>query len=95
MSLNTPETRQRALAQRLAQGAELDLALLAGEFGVSTDTVRRDLIALEERHEEARTLAPQEAGLPWRPAQHVEVLIALIAEARLLAEAVVPPPPAG
>ncbi|WP_068296313.1 DeoR/GlpR family DNA-binding transcription regulator [Pararhodobacter sp. CCB-MM2] len=49
MSLNTPEIRQRALAQRLARGGELDLAALAGEFGVSTDTMRRDLIALEER----------------------------------------------
>lgn len=49
MSLNTPEIRQRALAQRLAQGAELDLAALAGEFGVSPDTMRRDLIALEAR----------------------------------------------
>ncbi|WP_233499424.1 DUF6477 family protein [Pararhodobacter sp. CCB-MM2] len=54
----------------------------------------RQLIALEARHEEARTLPPQEAGLPWRAAQHVEVLIALIAEARLLADSVTPPPPA-
>jgi hypothetical protein len=41
------------------------------------------LIDLEARHEELRTRAPQEGGDPWRAARHIEVLIALIAEAQL------------
>lgn len=44
---NTPETRQRILRTRVAEGAPLVLVQLAEEFGVSPDTVRRDLLALE------------------------------------------------
>ncbi|MSU90131.1 DeoR family transcriptional regulator [Rhodobacteraceae bacterium 2CG4] len=47
MDLNIPETRQAALARRLAGGHALGAAELAAEFGVSVDTVRRDIIALE------------------------------------------------
>lgn len=43
----TPETRQDLLARRLAQGETLRLATLASELGVSLDTLRRDLAALE------------------------------------------------
>ncbi|MCB1387555.1 MAG: hypothetical protein KDK12_00125 [Rhodobacteraceae bacterium] len=50
----------------------------------------RQLIDLEGRHEAMRTRPPHEVGNPWRAARHIEVLIALIAEARLLAEAVTP-----
>ena len=50
----------------------------------------RRLIDLEAEHEALRTRPPHEVGNPWRAARHVEVLIALIAEARLLAEAVTP-----
>lgn len=48
----------------------------------------RQLIELEARQEEARTRPPHEVGTPWRAARHVEVLIALMAEARLLVEPV-------
>ena len=44
MNLNTPEARQRVLRQRASEGTPLSLAALAAEFGVSTDSIRRDLI---------------------------------------------------
>ena len=53
----------------------------------SSHTLSR-LLDLESRHNDCRIRPPHEAGNPWRAAQHVEVLIALIAEARLLAQAV-------
>jgi len=43
------------------------------------------LIELEARHEDQRTRPPHEAGDTWRPSRHVEVLIALLAEAQLMA----------
>lgn len=46
---NTPQLRQDALRQRLDQGAPLVVSELVDELGISVDTVRRDLIALEER----------------------------------------------
>ena len=53
----------------------------------SSQTLAR-LLELEAQHNDCRIRPPHEAGNPWRAAQHVEVLIALIAEARLLASAV-------
>jgi len=54
----------------------------------------RALIELEARLESARKRPFQPVGEDalesWRPARHVEVMIALIAEARLMAEAVQP-----
>lgn len=47
--------------------------------------VVRALIELEAQMEEARSRPPHEAGTPWRAARHVELLIALIAEAALIA----------
>ncbi len=47
MDLNTPDTRQDVLRRRLAEGAPLVAHRIAREFGVSADTIRRDLIALE------------------------------------------------
>lgn len=47
--LNTPETRQAALAVRAAEGKALVLADLAKEFSVSIDTIRRDLLVLEAK----------------------------------------------
>ncbi|MGR3578728.1 MAG: DeoR family transcriptional regulator, partial [Sagittula sp.] len=44
---NSPEARQDALRLRLDRGLPLNLAALAEEFGVSTDSIRRDLKALE------------------------------------------------
>jgi DeoR/GlpR family transcriptional regulator of sugar metabolism len=45
--LNSPEGRQSVLRARAAAGAPLPMAALAEEFGVSVDTIRRDLLALE------------------------------------------------
>jgi len=53
----------------------------------SSQTLAR-LLELEAQHNDCRTRPPHEVGNPWRAAQHIEVLIALIAEARLLASAV-------
>ncbi|MDW4496725.1 DeoR/GlpR family DNA-binding transcription regulator [Sulfitobacter sp. D35] len=47
MTLNAPGGRQRHLARRLHDGDDLSIAEIAEEFGVSLDTARRDLIALE------------------------------------------------
>lgn len=54
--------------------------------------VVRQLLALESLVE-AQRLHPG-PGAHWRAARHVEVLTALLAEARLMAEAVRPPGPA-
>lgn len=47
--LNAPEARQAMIEDRVARGKYLSLAALVAEFGVSADTVRRDLLALEAR----------------------------------------------
>lgn len=47
MDLNNPDIRRALLGARLQEGAPLVAGDLAREFGVSIDTVRRDLIALE------------------------------------------------
>ncbi|WP_341365786.1 DeoR/GlpR family DNA-binding transcription regulator [Yoonia sp. BS5-3] len=47
MDLNNPDTRQRILGMRLQDGAQLVASQIADEFGVSLDTVRRDILALE------------------------------------------------
>ncbi|MGI9505530.1 MAG: DeoR/GlpR family DNA-binding transcription regulator [Geminicoccaceae bacterium] len=46
--LNNPDVRQAILAARLAQGNQLIATALSKEFGISLDTVRRDLIAMED-----------------------------------------------
>lgn len=46
------------------------------------------LLEMEEHCEARRTRHPSEIGDSWRAAQHVELLICLIAESRLLAQAV-------
>ncbi|PRY22510.1 DeoR family transcriptional regulator [Aliiruegeria haliotis] len=43
----SPDARQARLKARAADGRPLALAQLAEEFGVSPDTIRRDLLALE------------------------------------------------
>ena len=50
------------------------------------------LVELEAVQEGLRTRPPADVGEPWRAARHVEVLIALLAEARLIF-APVPPEP--
>ncbi|KPQ08042.1 MAG: hypothetical protein HLUCCA12_02920 [Rhodobacteraceae bacterium HLUCCA12] len=47
----------------------------------------RTLIALEEELETQRTRPEACAGASWRASRHVEVMIALIAEARLMVDA--------
>ena len=47
MDLNIPETRQDWLARQLAGGAPVVAGDVARELGVSVDTIRRDIIALE------------------------------------------------
>ncbi|WP_394178387.1 DeoR/GlpR family DNA-binding transcription regulator [Yoonia maritima] len=47
MNLNIPDTRQRILAQRLADGMQVVATDVAAEFDVSLDTIRRDILALE------------------------------------------------
>ncbi|WP_171177781.1 DeoR/GlpR family DNA-binding transcription regulator [Ruegeria sp. HKCCD8929] len=49
LDLNNPLTRQNVLRERLDVGAPLVAASIAAELGVSIDTVRRDLIALERQ----------------------------------------------
>lgn len=47
MSLNVPDTRQAELAARLRDGHQIVAVDVANEYGVSIDTVRRDILALE------------------------------------------------
>lgn len=49
MSLNIPDTRQAELAALLEKGHQVVAVDAAREYGVSIDTIRRDLLALEER----------------------------------------------
>lgn len=46
------------------------------------------LLELEQSIEARRRRRLDTAGEPWRPARHVEVMIALMAESRLMVEAV-------
>lgn len=48
MDLNNPEVRQQELAARLHRKEQLVVSEVAAEFDISVDTVRRDIIALEE-----------------------------------------------
>ena len=49
LDLNNPDTRQLILKNKLKNNAPLVAADIATEFGISIDTVRRDLIALEQQ----------------------------------------------
>lgn len=49
LDLNNPETRQDAICERLENATPLVAASLAAELGISIDTIRRDLIALEAK----------------------------------------------
>lgn len=48
LDLNNPQIRQNILCDRVKKGAPLIAAALAEEWKISVDTVRRDLIALED-----------------------------------------------
>ncbi|QQA42392.1 DeoR/GlpR family DNA-binding transcription regulator [Pelagovum pacificum] len=54
MDLNNPDIRQALLRDRLGEGLVLVATDLADEFGVSADTIRRDLIGLERAGVAAR-----------------------------------------
>lgn len=47
MDLNIPDTRQSLLADRLEAGKTIVASEVAEEFGISLDTIRRDILALE------------------------------------------------
>nr|WP_321454841.1 DeoR/GlpR family DNA-binding transcription regulator [uncultured Cohaesibacter sp.] len=49
LTLNNPLVRQDLLKTRLKSGVQLVAMDLANEFGISLDTIRRDLLALEDR----------------------------------------------
>lgn len=49
MSATLPDARQQILRARLERGLPLELAVVAREFDVSVDTVRRDLKTLEHQ----------------------------------------------
>ena len=49
LALNNPSVRQSLLLTRLQTGKHLVALDLAQEFGISLDTIRRDLLALEDR----------------------------------------------
>ncbi|WP_198662786.1 DeoR/GlpR family DNA-binding transcription regulator [Cohaesibacter intestini] len=49
LALNNPLVRQDLLRKRLQDGTQLVAADLAGEFGISLDTIRRDLLMLEQQ----------------------------------------------
>ncbi|MFD1797346.1 DeoR/GlpR transcriptional regulator [Paracoccus aurantiacus] len=49
LDLNCPQTRQTLISERLDNNRPLIASELAAEFDISLDTLRRDLIALEQR----------------------------------------------
>ncbi len=49
LPLNNPSVRQQLLLRRLESGDQLVATALAREFEISLDTIRRDLLALEDR----------------------------------------------
>ncbi|MBS3666371.1 MULTISPECIES: DeoR/GlpR family DNA-binding transcription regulator [Halomonadaceae] len=65
--LNVPETRQQQLLARLANGEQLIAQDLAVEFEVSLDTIRRDIIALEQQGKAQRVRGGAVATAPASP----------------------------
>lgn len=54
LELNNPAVRQSILRRRIEIGGTLVASSLADEFGVSLDTIRRDILTLEEAGEVQR-----------------------------------------
>ena len=50
----------------------------------------RQILDLEAQIDTLRTRPPHEVGDPWRAARHIDVLIALICEARMLSHGLTP-----
>ena len=66
MSRRFPATRQQQILEKLWTGSDVNVAAVAEEFGVSTETVRRDLKALERAGKLRRSYGgalPVEHGL--------------------------------
>ncbi|OHV13907.1 DeoR/GlpR family DNA-binding transcription regulator [Kushneria phosphatilytica] len=90
--LNVPETRQQQLLARLASGEQLIAQELAREFGVSLDTIRRDIIALEQQGRAQRvrggavSTAPASAPLQYRVSTHTRAIDAIVARAASLTD---------
>lgn len=84
MSLNVPDTRQAELAVRLRNGHQIVAADVANEYGVSIDTIRRDILALEAEGKAQRVrggaipVAPPAAPLHTRLATEAPVSQKLI-----------------
>ena len=64
MDLNSPDTRQDVLLERLLRGDQLVASAVAEEFGISLDTVRRDILALEASGQARRVRG---GAVPVRP----------------------------
>lgn len=85
--LNVPETRQQQLLARLASGEQLIAQDLAAEFGVSLDTIRRDIIALEQLGKAQRVrggavaTVPASAPLQYRVSTSTQAIDAIVARA--------------
>ena len=68
LDLNNPVTRQNWLLEQIQQGKTLIAKEAAEELGVSLDTIRRDLIALEQQGSLKRVKGGAIAGgIPARP----------------------------
>lgn len=68
LDLNNPVTRQNWLLEQILQGKTLIAKEAAEELGVSLDTIRRDLIALEQQGALKRVKGGAIAGsVPARP----------------------------
>ncbi|MGR5063740.1 DeoR family transcriptional regulator [Photobacterium sp. DNB22_13_2] len=68
LDLNNPVTRQNWLLEQLGKGKTLIAKEVAEELGVSLDTIRRDLIALEQQGEVKRVKGGAIASsVPDRP----------------------------
>lgn len=65
--LNVPETRQQQLLAKLVSGEQLIAQDLAVEFNVSLDTIRRDIIALEQQGKAQRVRGGAVATAPASP----------------------------
>ncbi|MDQ7734187.1 DeoR/GlpR family DNA-binding transcription regulator [Halomonas sp. SpR1] len=88
--LNVPETRQQQLLTKLASGEQLIAQDLAVEFDVSLDTIRRDIIALEQQGKAQRVrggavaTAPTSPPLQYRVQAHSQAIDAIAARASSL-----------
>ncbi|WP_136439455.1 DeoR/GlpR family DNA-binding transcription regulator [Pacificoceanicola onchidii] len=87
MPLNIPDTRQAELAARLRNGHQIVAVDVANEYGVSIDTVRRDILALEAEGKAQRVrggavpIATPAAPLPARLAAETPICPSLITAA--------------